>query len=471
MKKLFVFFSALLLAFIIVFTFAACNNDPTDKVDPDLSGVVSLSPETGGSTGTELIASYSGSETVTFQWNRNGSIVPGATKNAFTPFISGSYSVTASAFGYKSKTSADVQVSASGSLSGSIAITPDSGVAAGMKLTAVYVPAAGEEGLTFSFQWKLNGNIIGGSSNEYIPYAGGNFTVTAGAADREGKTSSAVAVTGNSGAINDPIQITVDSSFDLDYSKDVPSEKALISLIAEATAGTPGFISLDLSEAAGGDIWNWDTLYNRNEGRFTANELDKSKIVHLIIPDSVTRTGGKNNIWRFTFGGHDYPNLKTLLARNVTLVGEASFQNTAAELIDLPKAEVFEDYCFYDYQKGFTINMPMVKHIGNQAFQHLKHDDPRLEVGSTEPITITMGMSAPTLGIDMFKDNRGLRINIRIPEGASGYSPIHGLYEGNPITFGGNYLPVPMGSWVNKFRVTTNSTDVPGRVVSFERSN
>jgi hypothetical protein len=469
MKKLCALFA---LVPLIWLSLAACGNGSTEETIPDLAGAISISPNDGVSTGTGLTASYSGSEAVAYQWNKGGSAVSGASGTSFMPFTSGSYTVTVSADGYNSKTSAAVEVSAaSGSLSGTIAIAaPDGAVEAGMKLTAVYAPAAGEEALAFSFQWKINGAVAGANSEEYTPYAGGSCTVTVGAPGYEGKTSAAVTVSGQTGAIDDPIRITVGSSINLEYSSGVPGEEDLRKLIAEATAGTPGFINLDLSGAAAGDIWNWDTLYNRDEGRFSSRELDKTKIVHLTLPDSVTKTGGKNTVWRFTFSGKDYPNMKTLLARNVTLVGEASFQFTAAEFIDLPQATVFEDYCFYDYQKGFTVNMPKVLQIGNQAFQHLQHDDPRDDVGSTEPITLIMGPTAPLLGGDMFKDNRGSVIHIKIPFGATLYTPI-AVFDGNPRAYGGDNPQPTLGTWVYRFRASGSGANVPGRIVTFERSN
>ena len=81
-----------------------------DKKNLDLTGTISISPSTGVITGTELTATYSGSETVTYQWYKGGTAIDGATSARYTPAEEGSYTVTVSATGYNSKTSAAVAV-------------------------------------------------------------------------------------------------------------------------------------------------------------------------------------------------------------------------------------------------------------------------------------------------------------------------------------------------------------------------
>ncbi|MDR0456328.1 MAG: leucine-rich repeat domain-containing protein [Treponema sp.] len=103
------------LAFLAITTLSltGCPEpDPGPTVDPlpELTGTVSISPSHGVTTGTELNASYGGTETVTYQWNKGGEAIPDATGNKYTPSEAGSYTVTASAAGYMGKTSAAVNV-------------------------------------------------------------------------------------------------------------------------------------------------------------------------------------------------------------------------------------------------------------------------------------------------------------------------------------------------------------------------
>jgi len=95
---------------VIGFSFAACEGGGSG--DPDLSGTITISPTTA-TTGTELTAVYSGSESVSFQWEKDGSAIGTASTtnpNKYTPTAAGSYTVTVSAAGYTSKTSAAVTV-------------------------------------------------------------------------------------------------------------------------------------------------------------------------------------------------------------------------------------------------------------------------------------------------------------------------------------------------------------------------
>ena len=158
----------------------------------DLPGTITITPGANVTIGTELTAVYDGNETVSYQWQKDGVIV-GTDSNKYTPTLAGSYTVTVSAAGYHSKTSAIVDVSDPSLLdfSGSITITPNSGVIAGTVLTAVY---SGNEAVSLIYQWKKDGIVVGGNSNKYTPTQAGSYTVTVSAAGYNHKTSEAVNV-------------------------------------------------------------------------------------------------------------------------------------------------------------------------------------------------------------------------------------------------------------------------------------
>jgi len=95
--------------------------DVNDSSKSTLGGnifiTVNSDPVTTATTGTELTASYSGSESVTFtyEWYIDGYNV-GPNSNKYTPYEAGSYTVTISAAGYNNKTSGPVTVTVGGNV-------------------------------------------------------------------------------------------------------------------------------------------------------------------------------------------------------------------------------------------------------------------------------------------------------------------------------------------------------------------
>lgn len=86
---------------------AECNV----TVSPPLPGDIEISPATGAAfIDTTLTAAYSGDETVTYQWNKDGTAIDGATEETYKPTAKGSYTVTVSAEGFAPKTSAAVVI-------------------------------------------------------------------------------------------------------------------------------------------------------------------------------------------------------------------------------------------------------------------------------------------------------------------------------------------------------------------------
>jgi len=131
----------------------------------NLSGTVTITPNSGVRVGATLTANYTGgTETITsYQWNRNGAEIGGATNATYQATQTGSYTVTVSAAsGYNPKTSEAVTVNDLPNLSGTVTITPNSGVRVGATLTANY--AGGTETIA-SYQWNRNGAVIGGATS------------------------------------------------------------------------------------------------------------------------------------------------------------------------------------------------------------------------------------------------------------------------------------------------------------------
>jgi len=153
-----------------------------------LSGEVTISPNTDVKINTKLTAHYDGDEDVSYQWKKDGAVIPGAaaSEREYTPDTEGSYKVIVSAVGYHNKESAAVTVNLP-SLSREVTITPTSATV-GTKLTAHY---DGDEDV--SYQWNKDGVAIpNATTDEYILATSGSYTVTVSAPGYASKTSTAV---------------------------------------------------------------------------------------------------------------------------------------------------------------------------------------------------------------------------------------------------------------------------------------
>ena len=198
MKNAAQFLGIIALAAVIGFSMAGCENPTDPPKDKNLSGTVSISPSADVKTGTKLTASYSGHETVTlaWQWKKDGGNV-GTNSNEYTPTEAGSYTVTASAKGYKSKPSAAVTVSTGGIdptaiLTGITAeyesdnpIYPDTTLQTlkgGLTVTAHYSDSTSKT--LAAEEYELSGELAAGNSEITVMYQGKEivFTVTVNAA-------------------------------------------------------------------------------------------------------------------------------------------------------------------------------------------------------------------------------------------------------------------------------------------------
>ena len=79
-----------------------------------LPGTITITNGSTAAIGDELSANYNGNETVYYQWYKDGTAIQGATSSEYTPTEAGSYTVTISAPGFASITSAPVVVGGGG---------------------------------------------------------------------------------------------------------------------------------------------------------------------------------------------------------------------------------------------------------------------------------------------------------------------------------------------------------------------
>jgi hypothetical protein len=174
------------LAVMLTFAFAliGCGTPEggsTGDGKLDLSGTISISPNTDVTINMELTANYSGSETVAYQWKKDGSNV-GTNSDKYTPTEAGSYTVTVSATGYNSKTSAAVTVppqAPPGSINITITIgDTDAGIDDSLIVAGVLTLSRNSDPVTLtladsdqyddgSIRWRVQNTAITGSGAEF----------------------------------------------------------------------------------------------------------------------------------------------------------------------------------------------------------------------------------------------------------------------------------------------------------------
>ena len=156
---------------------------------PRMEGSVSISVQGGGAAepGKTLVAAYTGSETVSYQWKRG--FINLGTETSQLASEPGDYTVTVSAEGFRRMTSPVMKV-AYPDLSGNITISVQGGGTAepGKTLVAAYT---GSE--TVSYQWKRGSTNLGTTASQLASEAG-SYTVTVSATGFTSKTSAAINV-------------------------------------------------------------------------------------------------------------------------------------------------------------------------------------------------------------------------------------------------------------------------------------
>jgi len=259
--------------------------DITMLAAPSLSGTITISPPTGTVINQDLTADYSGSETVSFQWEKDGENIGTASTtkpNKYKPTEGGIYTVTVSATGYKPKTSDPVSVNdpSLSTLGGNISISPSGTVTAFTELTANYT---GSESV--SYHWEKDGSSVGTNSNKFTPTLAGSYIVIVRLTGYNEKASAAVTVIApvgpiGSGTLSDPYIV-----YDVDT----------LSYVGKSPAGAYSDWGLDkyykqMENIDLSSIANW-TPIGTASARFTGNyDGNGHKISNLTIT-SATAAG------------------------------------------------------------------------------------------------------------------------------------------------------------------------------------
>ncbi|MCL2705454.1 MAG: InlB B-repeat-containing protein [Spirochaetaceae bacterium] len=158
-----------------------------------------------------------------------------------------------------------------------------------------------------------------------------------------------------------------------------------------------------------------------------------NKVISIILPNDATSIVNETTAI--------FNILKDISGANITTIGNNCFKNCdKLNKVDFPEATTIGTEAFFNCSNLEVANLPKVASIGMSAFNNT----------GNKTLTITLGPSAPVLGINIFSPGQAKTVNVQIPLGATGYTP-----ASNP--FNGTTFPVPSADittlhWGNAFR-------------------
>lgn len=291
-----------------------------------------------GSTVTLNASAVAGS---TYQWNRNGTAISGATSTSYNASLAGTYTVTTTGCGTSTYTSNTVSINV---ITVSSTISP-SGSASGC--SGVLLTAGGTTG--YGYQWKNNGVAISGATNPtYNATATGNYTLTLQAVSypTQNFSSSAVVnipdntctnpaissitVSGYNGTVNSTgisctVNITHTYDGDINFMLEAPNGD-VIGLSDFAGGAGANFTNTVFSDAGATSVGNgtapftgtykpWQALItsctNSNKigfGSIGGGTINPNGTWKLRVYDRYSQDVGTINSWSLSFPAYTVPN-------------------------------------------------------------------------------------------------------------------------------------------------------------------
>jgi hypothetical protein len=128
----------------------------------------------------------------------------------------------------------------------------------------------------------------------------------------------------------------------------------------------------------------------------------------------------------------------------VTVIGTYVFSNcNGLKSASFPLLSTIGTHAFFGCSNLVTLNIPKVTDIGRSALSYT----------GDATLSITMGSTAPTLGREMFFNGYGdsnivRTVRLKIPSGATGYSPASSPFSGTSVTVNSGTT----ANWANGFR-------------------
>jgi hypothetical protein len=358
MKNMIKLIGFIALAAIMGLTLAGCGGSgggPTGG-NLELSGTITISPNTGVTINTKLTATYSGSEAVSFQWKKDGANVGTATTtnpNEYTPIAAGSYTVTVSATDYNPKISSAVTVTDPGlpELTGSVTINGTAAV--GQTLTAVTTSLDGDG--TITYQWKRSdGTVIGTNSSTYqvaTADIGATITVTVTRAGYSGSKES------------DPTLTVTDPS--------LPALNGSVTISGTAAVGQTLTAIITSLSGTGNVTYQW----KRSDGTVIGTNSNTYQIVTDDIGATITVTVTRAGYSGSKEGGPTAAVTLPALTGSVTIDGTAE----VGQILTAVTTSLDGDGTItYQWKRGAT-------DIGTDSTYIVKEAD----IGSTITVTVT----------------------------------------------------------------------------------
>jgi hypothetical protein len=128
--------------------------------------------------------------------------------------------------------------------------------------------------------------------------------------------------------------------------------------------------------------------------------------------------------------------LTTVDFPKATSIGQSAFAGcTILTAVSFPEAFGIGTQAFVDCTALTTVSLPKVTNIGTQAF---------MRTGTARALTVTLGTTPPTLGMNMFNNVTGGTkvVTVKVPSGATDYGTLSATYTGSDTT----------DNWGNGFR-------------------
>jgi len=448
------------IVFGLIFNACETNTTETDSSSQitgvNLTGNITITADNGLTTGAELTAVYTGTEAISYQWNKDNSAIPAAVSKKYIPPIAGRYTVTISAEGYNSKTSAAVNITGEPlpPLTGTVYIDVYGTIEVGQILRVYTRYLNGDYG-TFSYQWNRGGTpIFGANGQDYIVQS----------ADIGSTISVTVTCSGYSGSITSDPTATVPPV--------PPLLTGTVSITGNAWVRDTLTANINNLNGDGTIIYQWKRITNDYYGDVYYETIGINSNVYVVQPADiglkiiviVSRSGNSGSITSEPVGPVTDPSLPPLTG-TVSITGIAEIgQTLTANTSNLDGNGTIS----YQWKRGTT-------DIGtNKKSYFLQYSDADSAITVTvsrsgnygsitsEPVQITIGTANQyTPGLAFTLNNNGTAYSVSKGTATANEVVIPSFYNELPV------IEIPAQGFVG---MNMTSIKIPNTITSIGKS-